>query len=123
MREGEPGLGPWRVTPLASFVELVREQVGASAARAPVLAIDGRSSSGKSTLARRLEQRAGELGDDERAQAIADIETVHGRYSTEAWRLIRLLREPADEQAPSGEDADGHPASDDGDDTEAALAA
>jgi hypothetical protein len=56
LREGEPALGPWRVTPLASFVELVREQFGAPAARAPVLAIDGRSSSGKSTLARRLQE-------------------------------------------------------------------
>jgi hypothetical protein len=53
--EGEPALGPWRVTPLASFVELVREQIGAPVAGTPVLAIDGRSSSGKSSLARRLQ--------------------------------------------------------------------
>jgi hypothetical protein len=54
--EGEPALGSWRVTPLASFVELVREQIGAPVARTPVLAIDGRSSSGKSSLARRLQE-------------------------------------------------------------------
>jgi uridine kinase len=53
---GEPALGPWRVTSLAGFVELVREQVGAPVERAPVLAIDGRSASGKSSLARRLQE-------------------------------------------------------------------
>jgi hypothetical protein len=54
--EGEPPLGPWRVVRLASLVDLVRTQVGTPAGRAPVLAIDGRSSSGKTSLARRLEQ-------------------------------------------------------------------
>jgi len=53
---GEPALGPWRVISLAGFVELVLDSVGAAGGRPPVVAIDGRSSSGKTTLARRLEQ-------------------------------------------------------------------
>jgi len=53
---GEPVLGPWRVVSLASFVELVLDAVRATGARPPVVAVDGRSSSGKTTLARRLEQ-------------------------------------------------------------------
>ncbi len=53
--EGEPELGPWRVVSLASFVELVRERVGVRSGRPPVVAVDGRSSSGKTTLAQRLE--------------------------------------------------------------------
>ncbi len=53
---GEPDLGPWRVVPLARFAETVLAHVGAPAGRAPVLAIDGRGSGGKTTLARRLEQ-------------------------------------------------------------------
>jgi hypothetical protein len=40
---------------LGDFVELVLEKVGAPVGRSPVLAIDGRSSSGKTTLARRLQ--------------------------------------------------------------------
>jgi len=52
----EPELGPWRVVSLASFVALVLDTVGATEGRPPVVAIDGRSSSGKTTLARRLEQ-------------------------------------------------------------------
>jgi hypothetical protein len=62
---GEPALGPWRVATLESFVELVLEEVGAPRGRPPVLAIDGRSSSGKTTLARRLQE------------AVAGATTVH----------------------------------------------
>lgn len=56
LEEGEPALGPWRVARRASLVDLVRKQIGTPEGRAPVLAIDGRSSSGKSSLARRLQQ-------------------------------------------------------------------
>lgn len=52
----EPAFGPWRVVRLARFVDLVHETVGAPSGRAPVLAIDGLSASGKTTLARRLQQ-------------------------------------------------------------------
>jgi uridine kinase len=48
-------LGPWRVAPLSVLVDLVRAHVGAPEGRAPVVAVDGRSSSGKTTLARRLQ--------------------------------------------------------------------
>jgi hypothetical protein len=51
---GEPPAGPWRVLAFAEFVRLVREQVGSPAGRPPVLAVDGRSSSGKTTLSARL---------------------------------------------------------------------
>jgi hypothetical protein len=53
---GEPDLGPWRVVALARFAEAVLAHVGTPAGRPPVLAVDGRSSGGKTTLARRLEQ-------------------------------------------------------------------
>lgn len=54
--QGEPELGPWRVERLASFAEVVRATVGTPVGRAPLLGIDGRSSSGKSSLARRLQE-------------------------------------------------------------------
>ena len=54
--QGEPPLGPWRVERLANVVDLVRKHVGTPDGRAPVLAVDGRSSSGKTSLARRIQQ-------------------------------------------------------------------
>lgn len=52
----EPELGPWRIVRRADFVELVLDHVGTPGGHPPVIAIDGRSSSGKTTLARRLEE-------------------------------------------------------------------
>ena len=53
----EPEGGPWRAEPLAVFVEALVQfgQEGAAAGRGAVLAVDGRSSSGKTTLAARLQ--------------------------------------------------------------------
>jgi hypothetical protein len=50
----EPQGTDWQVVPIGAFADLVRRQVGAPAGRPPVLAVDGRSSGGKTTLAGRL---------------------------------------------------------------------
>jgi hypothetical protein len=54
---GEPEGGPWRAVPLTTVVEgLLRLGGGrAGGGRGVVLAVDGRSSSGKTTLAARLQ--------------------------------------------------------------------
>ena len=53
----EPEGGPWRAEPLAVVVEALVQfgQGGAAGGRSVVLAVDGRSSSGKTTLAERLQ--------------------------------------------------------------------
>lgn len=51
---GEPAAGPWRVEPLARVVETLLDRAGPVRGRPVVVAVDGRSSSGKSTLARRV---------------------------------------------------------------------
>lgn len=50
----EPAAGPWRAISEDDFARVVREGAPASAARPWIVAIDGRSASGKSTLAERL---------------------------------------------------------------------
>ena len=50
----EPRVQGWRAVPIGAFADLVRRQVGAPAGRPPVLAVDGRSAGGKTTLAGRL---------------------------------------------------------------------
>jgi chloramphenicol 3-O-phosphotransferase len=54
--DGEPAAGPWRVERLTHFAQLLVNAGGASIGRPPIVALDGRSSSGKTTLAHRLEQ-------------------------------------------------------------------
>ena len=54
VRMAEPFVEGWRVISISSFADLVRRHVGAPAGRPPVLAVDGRSSGGKTTLAGRL---------------------------------------------------------------------
>jgi hypothetical protein len=51
----EPAAGPWRVVALPDFAASVRAAAGAPAGRPAIVAIDGRSSGGKTTLAGRLE--------------------------------------------------------------------
>ncbi len=53
--EGEPAVARWRVVRLTELAGLVLDAAGASTGRPPIVALDGRSSSGKTTLARRLE--------------------------------------------------------------------
>jgi len=50
----EPFVEAWRVVPIGEFAGLVRRHVGTPVGRPPVLAVDGRSSGGKTTLAGRL---------------------------------------------------------------------
>lgn len=54
--EGEPAAGPWRVEHLTQFAHLLVSAVGASIGCPAIVALDGRSSSGKTTLAHRLQQ-------------------------------------------------------------------
>lgn len=55
LEAAEPPLGPWQIVKLTELVALVLDHVGAPVGRAPVVAVDGRSSSGKTTVARRLQ--------------------------------------------------------------------
>jgi hypothetical protein len=50
----EPAAGPWRVEPLAAVVATLGGQEPTSAGRPLIVAVDGRSSSGKTTLSRRI---------------------------------------------------------------------
>jgi hypothetical protein len=50
----DPSFGPWRVQPLAELVRLLVSASGSHAGHPPIVAIDGRSSSGKTTLAHRV---------------------------------------------------------------------
>jgi hypothetical protein len=50
----EPLVEGWRAVPIGAFADMVRRHVGAPAGRPAVLAVDGRSSGGKTTLADRL---------------------------------------------------------------------
>jgi hypothetical protein len=50
----EPFVQGWRVVPIGVLVDRVRRHVGAPVGRPAVLAVDGRSSGGKTTLADRL---------------------------------------------------------------------
>ncbi len=53
---GEPAAGPWHVAPLAELVRLLADASGRPVGRPRVVAIDGRSAAGKSTLAELLHQ-------------------------------------------------------------------
>jgi hypothetical protein len=52
--DGEPELGPWRVVPLAQLVAVLHEATQHVTGRPAVVAVDGRSSSGKTSLTGRL---------------------------------------------------------------------
>jgi len=49
---GEPAAGPWRVQPVVQFVDRLRVAAAPPSDRPWVVAVDGRSGGGKSTLAR-----------------------------------------------------------------------
>jgi hypothetical protein len=76
LRDEEPQAGPWRVEPLASLIALLLQRPGTAADRPPIVAIDGRGASGKTTLAERL--RAAVPG----TQVVHtdDIAWVHSRF-------------------------------------------
>lgn len=65
LENDEPVAGPWRALPLEEFVRMVLEAVGPVVERPPIVAVDGRTASGKTTLARRL------------SRAVAGSATVH----------------------------------------------
>lgn len=52
----EPALGPWEVVPLETFMTALRRELPTHSGRPSVVAIDGRSGNGKSTLAGILQQ-------------------------------------------------------------------
>src|SRR3954470_19740915 len=52
---GEPLGGPWRVLAVGEFASAVLATAGVDRDRPPIVAIDGRSAGGKSTLAARLQ--------------------------------------------------------------------
>jgi ABC-type cobalamin/Fe3+-siderophores transport system ATPase subunit len=51
---GEPSVGPWRVMSLVEFAPLVLDAIGPVVDRPRIVGVDGRTASGKTTLARRL---------------------------------------------------------------------
>ena len=55
LHDGEPPAGPWRVEPLTGLVSrLLPPAPPPAPRRARVIAVDGRSASGKTTLAERI---------------------------------------------------------------------
>jgi hypothetical protein len=54
LADGEPEAAPWRVVPFRAFVDRLATVAGEVIDRPTMIAVDGRSSSGKTTLARRL---------------------------------------------------------------------
>ena len=90
--DGEPEFGPWRVVSLEQFIGLAGEAMGGSSRRPLVLAIDGRSSSGKTTLATRVRERV----DGAAIVHTDDIAWAHSRFG---WTdllvegVLRPLRE------------------------------
>jgi hypothetical protein len=65
LEDGEPAAGPWRVLPIAGLAGMLLDAAGRGIGRPPIVAVDGRTASGKSTLARRL------------AREVAGSATVH----------------------------------------------
>lgn len=52
--DGEPAAGPWRVEPIAEAARILAQGAGPPVGHPMVIAVDGRSSSGKTALAGRL---------------------------------------------------------------------
>lgn len=75
---GEPEAGPWRTEPLSAVIEaLTRPDAGRAVRGRPViLAVDGRSNGGKSTLAARI----GEAAPGSAVVHTDDIAWAHSRF-------------------------------------------
>ena len=56
LEDDEPEAGSWRALPFAKFAAILLDAARVAIDRPRIVAIDGRSASGKTTLARRLEQ-------------------------------------------------------------------
>lgn len=111
---GEPAGGPWRVAPLAELVRLVEDAVGNPVGWPRVVAVDGRSASGKSTLARLLQHAVP-------ASAVVHTDDVAWNHSFFDWAelLARGVLEPVRRgepvrYRPPGWDAHGRPGAIDG---------
>jgi hypothetical protein len=72
----EPEFSPWQAVPLSNLVALLSGAAGASHPRPSIVAIDGRSSSGKTTLAGRV------------SRAVRDCYVVH--TDDIAWKYSRF---------------------------------
>ncbi|MFD3444214.1 hypothetical protein ACFDTO_06390 [Microbacteriaceae bacterium 4G12] len=60
--ECEPQAAPWRAERVADVVAAIAEAVGPRRGRPAIVAVDGRSAGGKSTLTERLRAAAGTIG-------------------------------------------------------------
>ena len=52
--DGEPAAGPWHVEPVEEFARQLLGSAGSPAGRPAVVAVDGRSGSGKTTVSERI---------------------------------------------------------------------
>src|SRR6201996_3115640 len=77
---GEPEAGPWRVQPLRAVVDAVtrREPDPGHVGRPAVLAVDGRSNNGKSTL-------AGQIGDAVPGAVVVHTDDIAWEHSRFGW--------------------------------------
>lgn len=106
---GEPLAGPWRVTPIRDLVRLVFDPNRARDGRPWILAVDGRSGSGKSTVAALLHRSVP-------ASAIVHTDDVAWHHSFFDWSdllvegILKPLRNSrAVSYRPPGWDKRGRP--------------
>jgi hypothetical protein len=87
---GEPHFGPWKVESLQAFVRSLQSVLPKDIARPSVVAIDGRSASGKSTLATLLSR--GVAG-----SAVVHTDDIAWHHSFFDWTelLVSAVLEPA----------------------------
>ena len=88
---GEPLAGPWRVAPIRDLVRLVFDTDRARDGRPWILAVDGRSGSGKSTIAALLHRSVP-------ASAIVQTDDVAWHHSFFDWSdlLVEGIYETAE---------------------------
>lgn len=86
---GEPAAGPWRVAEVSELVRLVLDAAVVPAGRPRVVAVDGRSGGGKSTLAARLHRAVP-------SSSVISTDDVAWRHSMFDWTdlLATGLLEP-----------------------------
>ena len=106
---GEPLAGPWRVTPIRGLVRLLFDAARVRDGRPWILAVDGRSGSGKSTVAALLHRSAP-------ASAIVHTDDVAWHHSFFDWSdlLVEGILKPlrngrAVSYRPPGWDKRGRP--------------
>jgi hypothetical protein len=75
---GEPEAGPWRVEPVSAVIRLLADAAGSPTTGPRIIVVDGRSSSGKTTLAGRL------AACDENAHVV-HTDDIAWRHSIFGW--------------------------------------